>query len=300
MEPRQSRLVLVLVAVLLVLLGVLVIPAADEADDRGEGLVFGALALDGLDRLTLTGAEGVLEAHRRGSGWILTKPQTGGGDAEALDGLVATLGLWRKSDTLVDANPSDHGLEPPAFSVSLALLDGAAPFLEVGAVAPGGGHTYARFSEGPVLVIEGDITPDLSRPLIVYRNRRLFRMALEEIRRIDWMFGGRQVAVVREAEGPWTRSDGSSPQTGEVEGILAALEATRLESFQDDLGAEEAGLAPAAGRIVLSGADGEAEIAFGGPRWGGVLVGVSPGQIGTIGEVEMLFPAELLETDGMR
>jgi len=31
-----------------------------------------------------------------------------------------------------------------------------------------------------------------------------------------------------------------------------------------------------------------------------VLVGVSPGQIGTIGEVEMLFPAELLETDGMR
>jgi hypothetical protein len=293
MDPRQSRLVLFLVAALLLLLALLLIPG-EKAEDPAEGLVLGALSPDGLDRLTLTGAKGVLEAHRRGSDWILTKPQPGAGDAKALDGLVETLGLWRLEDTLVDADPADHGLAPAAFTVSVALLDGAAPSLEVGAVAPGGGHTYARFPDGPVLVIKGDITPELSRPLIVYRDRRLIGMAVEEILRIDWMFGGRQLAVRREAGGPWMKLDGSAPPTGEVEGILAALEATRLESFQDDLTAEEAGLAPAAGRIVLSGPAGEAEIALGGPKLGGVLVGISSGQIGTIGEVAMLFPPEFL------
>ena len=299
MDPRQSRLVLFLVAALLLLLALWMFPEQDQ-EDRAEGLVLGALVPDALDRLTLTGAEGVLEAHRRGSGWILTKPQPGGGDAEALDGLVATLGLWRLTDTLVDADPADHGLVPAAFTVSVALLGGAAPFLEVGAVAPGGGHTYARFSEGPVLVIDGDITPELSRPLIVYRDRRLIGMAVEDVLRIDWMFGGRQMAVERRAGGPWARLDGSAPPTGEVEGILAALDATRLESFQDDMTAEEAGLAPAAGRIVVSGPAGEAEIALGGPKLGGVLVGISPGQIGTIGEVGMLFPPELLEPEEVR
>jgi len=275
---------------LLVVCGLLAFPDGESTQPQPEGFL-GPLPTDSIDRLTLTTAEATLEAHQRGDSWLLTQPVPSAGDATVLEDLVASVSRWRVTATLSSASPADHGLVPPEYSLQLQRIDGTAPTLHIGAVAPGGAHTYARVDEGAVLILEGNVTDLLSRPLEYYRRRDLFVQSDAGVSRIDWQVGSNTWTAQRDGYGVWGLPEHDTPtRTGAIEGFFAALKATQLESFQDGLEPSAAGLEPPIGRVVLSGSDGEWELLIGPEKLGGTLVKTSDGLVGTIGDLDSLLP----------
>ncbi len=291
MHPQQTRIFFALSVCLLLVCGFLAFPT-HETQDSGPAAFLGPLPTDSIQRLNLLTPEGTLEAHHRDDQWFLTRPQPCAGDGAVLDDLVTAISRWEVTATLGSADLDDHGLATPLFRVQIHRIDGSSPTLHIGAVAPGGAHTYARVDEGAVIIIEGDVTGLLARPFELYRRRDLFVRAETNVSRIDWQVDGITWGVTRSSAGVWTLTGGDNPaRTGSVEGFLAALRATRLESFQDDIDPATAGLEPPRGRIVVSSGDGEWELLIGSERMGGTLVKTSDGLLGTIGDLDSLLPA---------
>ncbi|MEE2749994.1 MAG: DUF4340 domain-containing protein [Myxococcota bacterium] len=290
MHPQQTRIFFALSASLL-LVCLFLAASTDESPISSPEAFLGPLPTDSVQRLTLTSSEGTLEAHHRDDDWFLTRPVPGAGDGGVLDDLVNAISRWQVTANLSTASLADHGLETPSYTISLQRIDGTAPTLHVGAVAPGGAHTYARVDEGAVIVLEGDVTALLGRPFELYRRRTLFAGAESGVLRIDWQMDTVSWSASRNEDGHWSLTPSGTPaRTGSVEGFLAALKATNLESFQDGVDPASSGLAPPRGRIVLSSAEGEWELLIGAEKLGGTLVQTSDGLVGTIGDLGSLVP----------
>ncbi len=300
MENKQTRLLTILAAVLVVL--VLIIRFVEPPEDTPDGpepvVTTGLVDVqpDQVDRLTLITPEGTLVAEQAQGGWLIVSPTQARGDDAALEDLIRLMDGLQAEDPLVGADPARYGLDDPAATLVLTTRDGLEHRLEAGIDSPMGIKGYVRFDGGDVQVASTQPRATLARPFEVYVDRRVVSVASTAVSVLSW-------SSAEEAEGTWTLQkrgdhwflpDGRRAKDGAVEGLLAMVASMRFE------GIDAQGIpTPEQPRATLSWQDelGERRIVFVEQSPLGMQILAPDGRSGTISDFEaMAFnAAQLLE-----
>ena len=284
MDPRQTRLLVILGAILLVL--VTVIFLEPESDTENTPAVSGQ-EVSRVERLRLETEEGELLAHRTPEGWVITAPFESRGNDEALDDLVAAVGRIGAGEVIDAADPADFGLGEPR--VTLTLEGDATTVVEVGAEAPVDGLTYVRLGDGAIRAVEGRQSSLLGPPFLLLRDRHVLHIAESAVTALEFSLDGEDWRIVQGDEG-WEDAEGNTVKNAIVQGALAALAGIVFDGIFEDLDPVEAGLAPPRGSIVLTHEGETQSLEVGGEKAGGVLLRNGEGLVGTVPEIESLFP----------
>jgi hypothetical protein len=86
--------------------------------------------------------------------WFLVEPGGLPGDPARL----AAVSSWLSSMTVIatldgEVDPRELGLAPPVHLLTLGAVDGSTVEIHLGDATPTGGGTYARLTDGPILVL---------------------------------------------------------------------------------------------------------------------------------------------------
>jgi hypothetical protein len=239
MNDRQTRLLTILSAVLLVLVAVLVL-VKPPADDKEEGDKFSPAFGEALDASTITGIDlenGRTHLYKKDGVWKVT--QSSGSMADLTDP-IDTLAEERKADDLVrvvseleigppldigQSSLDSFGLDEP---IVVRVLRGDATPLElrVGNDAPVGMRTYVQIgSDAAVHVTRERIRASVALGIDDLRDHAVARFDHSEVKRIE--IGTPTELTLREDELGWWVSAASG-------GELRADE-TRVRSFVQDI-----------------------------------------------------------------
>lgn len=241
MNDRQTRLLTILSAVLLVLVAVLVLvkPPAETTDgDETWSPAFGeALDVSTLTGIELQGPSGIAQLYKKDGAWHVGERSST--MADLLDP-VDTLAEERKAEDLArvvseleigppldigDGSLDSFGLDRPIV-VNVARGD-AAPFvLKVGNDAPVGMRTYVQIANDPgVHVTRERIRGSFALSIDDLRDHAVARFDRSEVRRIE--LGSPTRLTLREDELGWWVS---GPSGGELRADDA-----RVRSFVQDI-----------------------------------------------------------------
>ncbi len=298
MHARQQRLLLLLAVVLGGLAALITwVEPPDPAEAGLENLV--DVSEDQLSDLVLETDQGRLVAERTDGGWLLVEPRKARADDQAIQGIVGLLDRLRTGPVLEGLDPAIYGLSEPQARLTLNRTSGPSVTLLVGTKAPVGFRTYVQLDDGGIRLAEGDPMTTLGRPHELLRDRTVHLFAQSAVTGLQWQEQAEAWEVHRRENG-WFLKDGRRASTPRVDGVLAALAALRFETFQDDLQSDEIqglGLTPPQATLTVNGPGGEATLAIGGERAGGVVVRAPDGTVGTLGDVTGLVApsSELLE-----
>ena len=294
MEDKQTRLMTVLAVVLVALVLVIrfVDPPDEDADDDGpETSALVEVAVEDVERLHLTTAEGTLTAERTIGGWLLVEPMPARGSDSELDAIVEALGRLQAEPELEDAEPAKYGLDSPRAVLTWVEVGGAEHRLELGLDSPVGFKSYVRLDGGPVRVVDGRPSDVLVRPFEAFRDRTVHAVATSLIDGVAWVPAeGEGWAATRQPDG-WWLADGRRASGATIEGLTAGVDALQFEAFYPELSDDEAGFAPPRGQLELTDATGTTAILFGNLRAGGLLLKAPDGTVGSIGQWEGLTPS---------
>ncbi len=171
------------------------------------------------------GAASVTAERDETGAWRIVEPADGiPAHAGRWNDLAETIATLMNARTIEEA-PADlarFGLDAPALVVTADAKDGARLQLAFGKAEPIQVNRYTRVNDGPVVLVADRAFLRLNRPLEELRDRRMFSLALEAVRRIEFVriWDGRgepppgapvevgaelgRVVVVRDsAEGVW-------------------------------------------------------------------------------------------------
>jgi hypothetical protein len=241
MNDRQTRLLTILSAVLLVLVALLVLvkPPADEKDGEetwtkafGETMDPGAIT-----SVVLEGPAGIAHLYKKDGAWHVTEQS--GSMVDLIDP-VDTLADERKAEDLVrllgeleigpplevaDGTLASFGLDAPIV-VSVRRGEAAVLFLHVGNDAPVGMRTYVQIANDPEVHVSRErLRAAVSMGVDDLRDRAVARFDRSEVVRIE--IGSPTALTLREDELGWWVS-------GRTGGELRADEA-RVRSLVQDI-----------------------------------------------------------------
>jgi len=231
MNDRQTRLLTILSAVLLVLVAVLVL-VKPPADDKEKGESFGPAFGETIDGSTVTGVDltgpaGTLHLARVDGVWRLTAPIDDLADDRKVEDLVRTLTELEigKPLDVADGSLASFGLDAPV--VAKVERGDALPLVaRIGNDAPVGMRTYLQIGDDPkVRVSRERVRSAVAMTVDDLRDHAVARFDHSEVKRIE--IGTPTKLTLREDELGWWVSGGSG-------GELRADDA-RVRSFVQDI-----------------------------------------------------------------
>jgi hypothetical protein len=204
---------------------------------------------DDVRSIEVTGPEGAYALASDGAQWTIVRPLATRAGRWPVDGLLGALeGLRMESIAAEEAKGlEEYGLDPPARTVKLTLLDGSSRTLELGSPATGDKRFHARdASTRQVVVVPGAIVDDLAKGLSELRAKRLYEVATYEVAGIDTEAAGVKRAYQRSshrgADGvdvyKWKRTapDVKDLDTNKVQETLFSVGGLEVQGFVDDPG----------------------------------------------------------------
>jgi hypothetical protein len=190
MERAQSRMLLAMAAILMIVVGVLygVGPGDEVPDAEATELVWPALTLDDIARVRVERrAHDPLVIERVGERWRVLEPVDDTADADAVLELLDDLREIERGIPVTDGadRPEEFGLgEPPEARVEVTRTDGSTQQVEVGIPVPIGYRTYMRAESGKIVAVNGDANETLQRRGEAFRDHRLFRFDPAAVRAV--------------------------------------------------------------------------------------------------------------------
>lgn len=298
MEEKQTRVMLILAAVLVALVMFLrfVDPPKDEPEGSEELSDLINVEPDLVAKLTLTTAEGTLEAERTPEGWILLQPSQARADDNKLDQLVGMVDRLQANPPMAGADKAKYGLEDPRATLTLALTDGKSHTVAIGALSPVGFKTYVSLDGGDVQVASGDPGASATAPFASYRDSTVLRFAVSAVTELRFEDANGAWHATRRGQ-DWWLDDGRRADGRVLDRLVEAANGLRFESFFPELSMAEAGLEPPMATLTLKDDQGDIVLRIGAERAGGTIVVGPEGVVGTVGSVAELSQAlgQLLE-----
>lgn len=198
MDEGQNRLLLVLAAALLVVVGFLVLVEPPEKDLGDEKVKYEELVPDGkvedIRSFTLTRGALVMSFERGEAGWTVRQGEAAPIEADAMkvedvlaDALRVELVETDRGERGMSADLSAFGLAPPVAVLAWSMADGASFTLRVGADSPVGYATYVQTAEGgPVRTTRSRLTAITggAGTLDDYRSKAAVKLDPSEVTRL--------------------------------------------------------------------------------------------------------------------
>jgi hypothetical protein len=219
----SRRLVFLLAAVALLAAVLLMwdLPRQREAEEEArEAAVLLPTEAALVDTLRLRRPDGVVEAARRGDGWVLLRPIAEPANPGAVEGLLRVFTRAERGRTVatdVDTTALDAfglgGLRRPDFSVELIGARSRPEILWIGRTNPGGTSAYVRRAGEDVVVLVDKSVRDAA--LTEYHALRifdLFAVETEEVDRIAVTWRGGAWAAAKDSMGLWFEEGGTGRQ----------------------------------------------------------------------------------------
>jgi len=236
---------------------------------------------DDVEKFTVRRADGEMTVRRERGRWIIEKPVAAPADRRAVREFLEPL-LGLRIVNFQAAEPEGAGLPGQTATISMTPLGGGDAFaLEVLRGSDANSETaVARFApRGGLIEVDAaarkifEISPE------ALRDRSLGYVEPDAVDRITMENNGRSM-VLRRGDTNWTdQAGGRAFDTARVEKLIDIFNETRATSFQPGLTAQNAGLEPAAQRLVFSAwlSENTAEDAAGGHAIAGVELGRADG-----------------------
>jgi hypothetical protein len=242
----------------------------EEKKKRAEeetGALF-ALKPDDVTSLVLKSGDQEIRFEKRGGIWEILHPVRSGVDSFALSRLLNRLtGL--KSLRVITESPKDlseFGLHQPEVTMTFRAGDQDSA-LFIGSISPiEKGYYVAKGGEGKVYFISGDDKKALDRPLIELRDKKLFTLKTDLVRRAIIERKGERW-VLNKKEGRWI-FEGYEDLKIDPEKVEAFVRPTlwaEAQSFEKEDAAdlERYGLDTPQARVSLSDEEKTEEISYG-------------------------------------
>jgi hypothetical protein len=191
----------------------------------------------GFTSLTVSAKGARTDLVKDASGWRLTSPVQGAGDAEAIEGLLRELAGGRFK-TKVEEKPTAedlqrYGLATPSFEVTASGPAGRFT-LKGGAENPYDGSVYAQRDQDPtVYALPGAARFAFQKGPSELRDKRLFPFDPAQVQGLDVQAKAFHYTVQRQGEKGWALTS-PAPKKADaeaVEGILDALKDARALSY---------------------------------------------------------------------
>jgi hypothetical protein len=124
--------------------------------------------------------------HDAGGGWRIGGPARSEADPRPVEALIDALVGARILRVVEEkGDPRRFGLEPPERVARAFVADGSRVLaLSIGRHSPVGSERYASVGDGRIVLVDGSLAQQLDRPCGEYREKRLFPVEPEKIRRI--------------------------------------------------------------------------------------------------------------------
>ena len=197
------------------------------------------------------GEEVIAIEQREGAWWLL-----GETDAPADDERVRWLTAWLadagKAVAVPDAQPADHGLEPPRATIAFAA-NGTAYELHVGDRTATGRRTFVRVADGPVVAVPGDFWKDVWEERDNFRTKRLVTYRPAEVRGVSLASKHGVLSVSGEGRDWWL--DGfARADTSKIDFLVYGLLEVRFAELMPGIAPD--GIAKPAVAVRVTLADG--------------------------------------------
>ena len=255
--------------------------------------VFGDLLPDDVEALEIAQQGEVTRIERRsdssrenGDWWWITEPLEGRADGQLVDGLVDSLVGLEKGRSLADFNRREAGLNPPRLVVTLFSASREVD-LEIGSDVPAGNSMLAAVGE-EIVVVDGDVWPDLARSPGDWRSRQVIHRTQAQITEIGLESSGLGVEFARRGQEFWLQEPlEDRADATRVGDLMTAVASMRIATFIDDSSASRAQMAlePPVGVVELrsDSEDGMSRIVWGAadPTDGSRHFAMADGQIFT-------------------
>ncbi|MEW6442965.1 MAG: DUF4340 domain-containing protein [bacterium] len=250
----------VLAALLLALVGAYVYyfeykkPQEKKSREEKEKAVF-ALDWDRLSGLKIENAHGIFVFEKQAAQqkpeepspgaaqqqeWRIREPVKADADSTGMNSLVSSLKGLQTQQVVAEVpeDPGVFGLKRPRLKVQVLLKEGESPPpLLIGDKSPVGQNSYAmREGESKVLLLSSNLETQLDKPLIDFREKRLFTFKREDAEQLRiYRKGERSLELEREGAGWKIRYpiEARASET-EVNELLNKLTTLRAHSFAEE------------------------------------------------------------------
>ena len=232
MSDAQRRTLTLLVAALLLVTGLLWLPAPSGDDEEDWSLAFPGLEEDAVVALELHRADELVRLERSDEGWVLTAPVRGSSDQTRAHGLLRVASSLELRPPLPEVAPTAYGLGPDeAIQVVLLGRDGERHAFRVGIEAAVGTATYVSV-DGVLRPARGLLRGDFSVPVAQLRERRVWPPSMAELTAVTMRWQGDE-RVASANEGGWTTQGGAPVEHDDtLSSWLAELEDLRISRFE--------------------------------------------------------------------
>lgn len=266
--------------VALLVLGILVVAALllwrDPFDKRSRTDYSALLPFrsDGsIDRIVVTGKEGLIAAEKRNGIWWITEPREFLADEARLKAAATALEIMTVVDTASQkperqpeygfATADPERIEVKAFSSGKEVLN-----LAAGKRTPDGQGTFIVLTSDPkiVYVTSSVLPPLLGSGPMDWRSKLVLNLAPDAIARVRMENGGGTLELVKESDGRWRREDDSTwyaddIRFGQVLGALSRL--SWLEVIDEPIAAVDYGFGTPQARITATAGGTDHVLVFG-------------------------------------
>ncbi|MGH7804046.1 MAG: DUF4340 domain-containing protein, partial [Candidatus Binatia bacterium] len=195
--------------------------------------------LEDVSRVTLAYPDKTIEIAKTGGGWWVKKPVELEADQTAVENLaraIVELELKRTLDGKIESLET-YGLDKPAVTVSVALVDGKAlPAIRVGKTSPVGWSTVVQLEGSEeVRLVPSAFWYGMKKEVSDLRNKTILSFEDGDVTRLSILGGEREVELANEG-GKWklVKPDAAGADDGEVRAYLSSLRALRAEDFVDE------------------------------------------------------------------
>lgn len=144
---------------------------------------------------------------RNGKTWQITEPMKLEADSSAIQGFLSSLTSATPSETVSEqgGDPKEFGLDPPTATIEVKTDAKPEEFtLRLGSSTPTNNGVYAQVAGEPrVFTLAGYLKDSLDKNLFDFRNKKVVKLAGDNIRRLDVTSKKGSYQLVKNADGIW-------------------------------------------------------------------------------------------------
>ena len=187
-----------------------------------------------LESIEISTVEDRIRVEQINGRWQLIEPLVDLADRDQLQSLISELNTLRVGEFLSgDGDPSELGLDPPAFRVVLKPKGGeTTTTLELSASEEGAGTVVCRRDGVDLFQVSDSIVTRLSKAPVLWRSDKVWPFSTWDAAKIELMGSAGEVVLDR-VDGLWQFDDGGEADSAEVRRRLNAL--ADLEVREHDL-----------------------------------------------------------------
>lgn len=177
-----------------------------------------------LASVEITTAEDHIRAERVNGRWQLEAPLVDLADRDQMQSLISELNALRVSEFLAgDTDPSELGLDPPAYRVVLEPSDGEENLtLELSAVAGDAGTVVCRRNGVDLFRVPATVETRLAKAPVLWRSEEVWPFSSWDVATAE-IANQDETVVVHIDDGLWRLDDGREADGVEVRRRLDAL-----------------------------------------------------------------------------